>query len=228
MNGGAEESRPGLPRNTWRFVIFIVVLASVILLLRSGVLGPGWSAEELQLKMSEVGWAGPLLFICGFALLTNVLFPTSIMLLAAGLLFGGSFALAVTIPAALLAYSLGYLLSAIFARETVRGLVDRMGWLHILEDIEQRSAFRVSFAARYVPIPVGAQSYLLGLARLPFLPYLLGSLAGSLPWFFIYTQLGASANVRLRAPFWIGLAAFLILIFAADRWWHSRSKRQQP
>jgi len=228
VNGGAEESRPRLPRNTWRLVAFMVVLVAAILLLRSGMLGFEWSAQELQRKVSEAGWAGPLLFICGFILLTNMMFPTSIMLLAAGLLFGGSFALAVTIPAALLAYALGYLLSAFFARDTVRGLLERMGWLRILEDIEQRSAFRVSFAARYVPIPVGAQSYLLGLARLPFLPYLLGSLAGSLPWFFIYTQLGASATVRLRAPFWIGLAVCVILVIATDRWWHSRSKRQQP
>ena len=210
----------------WRFVIFIVVIAAAALLLQTGVLGPEWSVEELQMKVSGTGWYGPFLFICAFTLLTNVMFPTSVMLLAGGVALGGIPALVAAIPATLLAYALGYLLSAYFARDTIRAVIDRMGWLHILEEVEHRSAFRISFIFRYVPIPVGAQSYLLGLTRLQFSPYLIGSLAGSLPWIFIYTQMGAAVKTGLRAPFWIGLAACLILILAADRWWHRRSRRR--
>ncbi len=220
MTSGLEESRPGEPRRTWRLILFITLLACAIALLRSDLPGPGWSVEGLQQRVSAAEWAGPLIFIIGFALLTNLIFPTSLMLVAAGMMFGGVPGFVIGVAASMLAYTLGYALSALFARDAVRGLAARMGWTPILSTIEERSPFRVSFAARYIPIPVGAQSYLLGLTRLPFLPYLLGSIAGSLPWIFTYAQIGASADIRQKTSFWLGLAACLLLIFLADRWWH--------
>lgn len=217
---GLEESSSGEPRRTRRLILFITLLVCAIALLRSDLLGPEWSVEGLQQRISAAGWAGPLIFILGFAVLTNLIFPTSLMLVAAGMMFGGVPGFIVGIAASLLAYTLGYALSAIFARDAVRGLAARMGWAPILGAIEERSPFRVSFAARYIPIPVGAQSYLLGLTRLPFVPYLLGSIAGSLPWIFTYSRIGASVEVRQSTSFWLGLAACLLLIFLADRWWH--------
>lgn len=220
MTTGLEESSSGEPRRTRRLILFITLLVCAIALLRSDLLGPEWSVEGLQQRISAAGWAGPLIFILGFAVLTNLIFPTSLMLVAAGMMFGGVPGFIVGIAASLLAYTLGYTLSAIFARDAVRGLTARMGWTPILGAIEERSPFRVSFAARYIPIPVGAQSYLLGLTRLPFVPYLLGSIAGSLPWIFTYAGIGASVEVRQSTSFWLGLAACLLLIFLADRWWH--------
>lgn len=228
MTVGTGESRPRLPPTTWRFVTFMAALVAAILLLRSGVLGLEWTPEALQRRAAAAGWAGPLLFVGGFALLTNILFPTSIMMVAAGMAFGWSTAIMIAIPASLLAYALGYALSVYFARKAVRGLLERMGWLHLLEGLERWPALRVSFTARYVPIPVGAQSYLLGLARLPLVPYLLGSLAGSLPWLFIFAQLGSSAGARLRTPFWLGLAAYFLLVLVTDRWWHRRKAKLSP
>jgi len=220
VTSGQEEGGPAEPRRTRRLILFIVLLACAIALLRSDLPGTDWSLEGLQQKVSAAGWAGPLIFIIGFTLLTNLIFPTSLMLVAAGMMFGCVPGFLVGVAASLLAYTLGYALSAIFARDAVRSLAARMGWIPILGAIEERSPFRVSFAARYIPIPVGAQSYLLGLTRLPFLPYLLGSIAGSLPWIFTYSQIGASVDARQRTSFWLGLAACLLLIFLADRWWH--------
>jgi len=220
VTSGLEESRPGEPHRTRRFILFIILLVCAIALLRSDLLGPNWSVEGLQQKISAAGWAGPLIFIIVFTLLTNLIFPTSLMLVAAGMMFGGIPGFMVGVAASLLAYSLGYALSAVFARDAVRGLAARMGWTPILGAIEERSPFRISFAARYIPIPAGAQSYLLGLTNLPFLPYILGSIAGSLPWIFTYAGIGASVKVRQGISFWLGLAACLLLIFLADRWWH--------
>ncbi len=224
MTTGLEESSSGEPRRTRRLILFITLLVCAIALLRSDLLGPEWSVEGLQQRISAAGWAGPLIFIIGFAVLTNLIFATSLMLVAAGMMFGGVPGFIVGVAASLLAYTLGYALSAIFARDAVRSLAARMGWSPILGAIEERSPFRVSFAARYIPMPVGAQSYLLGLTRLPFLPYLLGSIAGSLPWIFTYAQIGASVDVRQRTSFWLGLAACLLLIFLADRWWHRQKE----
>jgi uncharacterized membrane protein YdjX (TVP38/TMEM64 family) len=225
VTSGLEENGPVEPRRTWRLILFIILLGCAIALLRSDLLGPGFSVDGLQRRVADTGWFGPFIFIAVFTILTNLIFPTSLMLVAAGMMFGGVPGFLIGAGASLLAYALGYALSVIFARDAVRGLASRMGWSPILSTIEERSPFRVSFAARYIPIPVGAQSYLLGLTRLPFLPYLLGSMAGSLPWIFVYAQIGASANISRSVSFWLGLAACLLLIFLADRWWHRRKAR---
>ncbi len=81
--------------------------------------------------------------------------------------------------------------------------------------------------ARFIPIPVGAQNYLLGLTRISLVPYLVGSLAGSLPWLFVFTQLGATAGLPMRPPFLFGVACYVLLVYATDWWWHTRRRKRE-
>jgi uncharacterized membrane protein YdjX (TVP38/TMEM64 family) len=93
--------------------------------------------------------------------------------------------------------------------------------------LERLPPVRLSFAARFIPIPVGAQNALLGLARLPIPPYLAGSLAGSLPWMIVFTGMGGTAGGTAHGPFWLAALVGLGLMLASDRWWSRRARRPE-
>ncbi len=70
------------------------------------------------------------------------------------------------------------------------------------------------------------QNYLLGLARISFLPYMIGSLAGTLPWMVAFIVVGSSADLTLGLPFVVAVAAWIILVLVAGRWWRRQANRQ--
>jgi uncharacterized membrane protein YdjX (TVP38/TMEM64 family) len=208
-----------------RFIWFAVMLIGIVLILRSGVLGLNWTPEVIQQRVEAVGWAAPIIFVAGFAVLINLLIPLTAMAVPAGMAFGSLTALILGIPAIILSQLIGYLISAYFARNAVREFLRRRGWLGALESLESRSAVRISFAARFAPLSTGVQNYLLGLTHMPLGQYLAGSLAGSIPWYVVFSQIGATADRPLKAPFWVGMVLYFLLLVGADRWWRRREKR---
>ncbi len=208
-----------------RFIWFVVMITGIVLILRSGLLGLNWTPEVIHQRVEGLGWAAPLVFIPAFAILINLMVPMTALAVAAGMAFGSVSAWIVGIPAIVLSQLIGYTLSAYFARDAARGFLRKRGWLEPLERLENRPAVRISFAIRFTPLSTGAQNYLLGLARLPLGQYLAGSLAGSLPWYIIFSQIGASAGKPLKAPFWTAIVLYFFLVLGADRWWAHREKQ---
>ncbi len=222
-----RESPRESPRSTLRFLLFMAVLIAAIILLRSGLIGTEWTPEMLRARIDQFGGLAPLIYLVASPILVNLMVPFSLLTVAAGVAFGWQTALLIGIPAVILTHALGYAVSAGLMREEIRRLLERMEWLESFERIEQRSTWQLAFAVRFLPIPVGAQNYLLGLARIPFIPYLIGSLAGALPWLAAFTLLGGSASASLRLPFLAGVAAYCVLVLAADRWWRGRESTRQ-
>ncbi|MFC1628552.1 TVP38/TMEM64 family protein [Gemmatimonadota bacterium] len=221
-----RKSRRGNSRSTFRFLLFMSFLVVAIILLRSGLIGIEWTPDTLRGRIDDLGNMAPLIYLVAVPILINLMVPFSLLTVAAGVAFGWQTALLMGIPAMILAHILGYAVSAVLMREEIRRILDRMGWSESFERIEQRSTWQIAFAVRFLPIPVGAQNYLLGLARTPFIPYLLGSLAGALPWLVAFTLLGESATLSLGVPFLIGVAVYCVLVLSTDRWWRGRERRE--
>ncbi len=218
-------NRAPRPHATLRLVLFVAILLGAVVALRSGLVGVTLSTATFEAWLDAAGWSAPLAYIVGCAILTNLMVPTSLQVIAAGLVFGWPAGFLYTIAAGIAAHLLGYAVSAWLAREAVVDLLERFGWSGILTRIEAASALQVAFLARFAPVPIGAQNYVLGLTRMPLLPYLIGSLAGCLPWFFVFAQLGASAGTGLSPRLAIGAVLFIVLAVLADRWWKHRNNR---
>jgi len=214
------------PHATLRLVLFIAIVLAGVGVLRTGIAGIAISTATFEEWLTSAGWWAPVIYIIGCAILTNFMVPISLQVIAAGLVFGWPDAFLYSLPAGVAGHLLGYGVSAWLAREAVGNLLERSGYSGVLARIEEASALRVAFVARFVPVPVGVQNYTLGLARLPLLPYLAGSLAGALPWFFVFTQLGASAGTHLRASSLIGPVVFVILAVIVDRWWDHQTRNR--
>lgn len=225
MIGRESGDRGGLAGTTLRFVVFMVILVAAVWVLRSGHLGTQVTPEALRERFGEAGPYAPYLYFLAYAILVNLIVPASAMVIAASIAFGWQTAFFLCVPATMLAHLIGYLVSAAMLREPVRRFLARAGWLGTLERLEERSPWRLAFAARFTPIPVGAQNYLLGLAHIPLRPYLIASIAAQVPWLFAFTTLGATASLPMRPPFFFGMALYFLLVFGADWWWTRRTAR---
>lgn len=160
-------------RQTRRFAIVGFVLVLVALL--------AWhywpQVQALTSRaITAVREAGPWAFFGGMALLPLVGVPTSPFTFAAGPVFGPTLGSGLVIVGALAAVTVNAVLAYWIAAKLMRPVVTRIvEWLgYRLPEVQENSAWMLILVVRFLPFaPFFAQSYLLGLARVPFLPYLL-------------------------------------------------------
>ena len=125
--------------------------------------------------MDALREAGPAAFFVAMALLPLVGFPLAPFTLAAGPVFGPRMGAAAVIVCAVAAVAVNVALSYWIAgralRPVVTRLLGRFGWK--LPEAPVKSALELTLLLRVVPgTPFFVQSYLLGLARVPFGLYL--------------------------------------------------------
>ena len=142
-----------------------------------------WRHFELRAWMERVVTtvrdAGPVPFFGAMAMLPTFGFPLSPFTLAAGPVFGPLLGVGWVVVCALLAISCNvawsYWLAARALRPLAEWAVQRLGYR--MPVVEPRAAWLAIIVLRTVPVtPFCVQSILLGLARVPFGPYLLVSI----------------------------------------------------
>jgi uncharacterized membrane protein YdjX (TVP38/TMEM64 family) len=122
--------------------------------------------------------AGPLAFFLAMAFLPVLGFPLAPFTLVAGPVFGPVIGLGNVILCTLLAVTVNVAISYWIASRALRPLVSRgVRWLgYTLPEVQPAAAWTVILLVRIVPgPPFFLQSYLLGLARVPFGVYMLVS-----------------------------------------------------
>jgi uncharacterized membrane protein YdjX (TVP38/TMEM64 family) len=118
--------------------------------------------------------AGPAVFFLGMALLPAVGFPLMPFSLAAGPVFGPTMGAGPVIACAIGAVAINVTLSYWLAARALRPLVARLAELlgYRLPVNRAETAWQVTTLVRVAPgLPFFMQSYLLGLTRVPFGPY---------------------------------------------------------
>jgi uncharacterized membrane protein YdjX (TVP38/TMEM64 family) len=153
-----------------------------------------FSLTQIKTITSNSGWAGPLIFMAIAGLAIILFLPLTSLNLIAGILFslaGGIIyvTLASTLSATILFY-LARFLGQPFVEDI---LPKKMPALHkYQEKIRSNELFTV-FLCRFMPIfPFSAFSLILGLTKISFRHYLVGTVIGALPWTFIYVYFGHS------------------------------------
>jgi len=122
--------------------------------------------------------AGPFAFFTAMALLPALGFPLAPFTLVAGPVFGPVIGLGNVILCTLLAVTVNVAISYWVAARALRPLVTRaVGWCgYAMPEVRAQTAWMVVMLVRIVPgPPFFVQSYLLGLARVPFGVYMLVS-----------------------------------------------------
>ncbi len=120
--------------------------------------------------------AGPGLFFIAMALLPLAGFPLAPFILAAGPVFAPGLGVGSVIACSILAVAVNVTLSYWIAARVLRPVMVRLlAWLGFtLPVLPAGSGWEIVLLARLIPgVPFFIQSYLLGLARVPFVSYLL-------------------------------------------------------
>ncbi|HLN98397.1 MAG TPA: TVP38/TMEM64 family protein [Pyrinomonadaceae bacterium] len=185
--------------NLRRAVLLVIVITAaavgyLLLPLRE------WSAQ-FEAYVRSLGAFGPLLFAFAYMLLTVVLFPASILTVAAGTIFG----LKMGFFTALLGANLGALCSFLLARSFLRQRVVLWTAAHpkfrFLDAAIANQGFKIVLLCRLSPIfPFILLNYFLGLTSVRTGAYVLGNLLGMIPANFVFVYIGATAHDAVAGP----------------------------
>lgn len=154
-------------------LVLLVGIVAVVLLLR-GVDIRGWATRTMEFVRA----AGPLTFFTGMALLPAVGFPVLPFCVAAGPAFGQQLGLGGILLCSAAAVLVNILLTYWLARFAFRPVLER--WLikmgYRIPKVDTADQWELTLLVRITPgPPFFVQSYLLGLAQIPFGIYILPS-----------------------------------------------------
>jgi uncharacterized membrane protein YdjX (TVP38/TMEM64 family) len=140
---------------------------------------------------------GPLVFITAYALATVLLFPASLLTLAAGALFGPLRGTVIVSIASTLGATLAFLVSRSLARDWVEvKLRDNPKLNSIVNGVV---TMKVVFLLRLSPLlPFNLLNYGLGLTSIGLWEYVAASWAGMLPATLAYVSLGGVGGQAAR------------------------------
>ena len=141
------------------------------------------AAEENGLRI--IRSVGPWAFFAGCAILPAFAVPLSIFTITAGEVFAPTMTLGGVIAACLFAIAVNLALTYWLARYALRPLLSRIAghYGYKIPRVTSANARSVALTIRLTPgPPFFMQNYLLGLAEVPFLTYLVVSWVCTLPW----------------------------------------------
>lgn len=182
--------------------------------------------ERMMQVVAMVRAAGPLPFFAAMALLPAVGFPLSAFTLAAGPVFGPTMGLGAVVVCAILAITanvaLSYWLASWAMRPAAEWIVRRLGYR--LPEPEPKAAWLAIVILRVVPVtPFFLQGLLLGLARVPFGPYMLVSVLVPSAYAVAIVTLG---DALMRGDPW-AIAGAAVVVLGVGVVLHFMRKRLQ-
>lgn len=151
---------------------------------------PRVAAAARQLRHLDRPILAAAILVGVWAIAGTLGFPALPMMIAGGLLFGTLVGTTLNLIGTALGASGGYLL----ARTLARGVLERRLSSHTLRrELSRRRSFIAVARFRLLPVvPLAIGNFAAGLARMPYWPYLAGTLAGQLPSTLIYTYFASS------------------------------------
>lgn len=157
-------------------------------------------------------WAGMLMFVALWALLTPALFSGTILAAAAGLLFGPLTGTALGLAGATLGGLLSFAIARRWASQAFREVVARRGKLKLVEERVAARPLQSVVLLRVMPgMPATWLNYALGLTRVPARTFAAGSLIGAAPRVFIYAGIGGAASGASPAVIALSVSLFVAL-----------------
>ncbi|RSK27570.1 TVP38/TMEM64 family protein [Bacillus sp. HMF5848] len=157
------------------------------------------------------GVFAPVIFILIYSIRPLILFPASILSLAAGLAFGAFWGTIYTIVGATAGAILAFFLARVLGSKFVKGRWKGKG--KAIETQLEKNGFLYVLLLRFIPLfNFDMISYISGLSKVRFTHFLVATVIGMIPATFAYNFLGSSL---LASSWWVlGLALLVFVAFA--------------
>lgn len=176
-----------------RPVATIVFLATVLAL-------AAWSLplQDLLLEflswIRSLGWRGVGIFLVVYTVAVILLLPSSVLTIAAGVIFGGVRGFAISVIASMAGAAISFLLAK-FSSEGWRTRLRRREHFRVLEQAAREDGMRFVILMRLSPLfPFAIINYAMGLARVRTRDYMIGTFIGIIPSILLYIFLGTAAK----------------------------------
>ena len=161
-----------------KLIVLVGVLAALVV---AALVVPTPTAAELRAWAGQAGWATPVLFLLVYAAFAVAPIPRTVFNLAAGLLLGNVVGVLVAMVATALAAAIAFVLVRTLGGDLVERYLKRDVVRAVNERLRTGPLLAVT-SLRLIPaIPFAPMNYACGLSAVPFTPYLVGTVVGSLP-----------------------------------------------
>lgn len=201
-----------------RFVALVLVVLLGLIGWASGTFSPFTDADAVRAMLIEWGAWGYLLYILCFAFIEPLGVPGFMFIVPASLVWPKSVAFLLSLAGGVGAGAFGFL----FARFVARGWVEQRlpDRFRRFDELFGEHAFKAVVLARLAFFLVPPSHWALGLSKIRFVPFALGTLAGIVPGVAALTFLGGGLvewMLEGRPAAWI-LAVLAGIAALAWRW----------
>jgi uncharacterized membrane protein YdjX (TVP38/TMEM64 family) len=155
-------------------------------------LSPLEIVQQILGFMTNSFW-GPLIYIVLYAIRPLILFPSTIITLAGGFVFGPVLGVVYTIVASNISSTIAFFVGQYFGE----GLFKDDGSDGLLQRYARRmreNSFETVMTMRFIFLPYDMVSYLAGFLRIKYLPFILATALGSIPGTIAFVGFGASVE----------------------------------
>lgn len=189
--------------------LLIAIFAATTLVVYNTPLRRYTNPRELKDFFLSWGHWAPLIFILVFAIKSVIPFPTSILALAAGLVFGPFYGALYAIIGSVVSAAIAYQVAKRLGRDFVVKVLGQK--TKILDRLAEMHGLQVVLFFRIVPsLPFDVFNLGAGLSNIRYRDFLLGTLIGMTPWSFALGYLGDRlANLKLN---FISILSFFLII----------------
>lgn len=153
-------------------------------------LSPIEVVQRLLAFMNDGLW-GPLVYILLYAIRPLILFPSTVLTLAGGFVFGPVLGVLYTVIASNISSTIAFFVGRYFGK----GLLADDGSDGLIQSYARRmraNSFETVMIMRFIFLPYDAVSYLAGFLRIQFLAFILATALGSIPGTIAFIGFGAS------------------------------------
>ena len=219
----------------WKWLPAAAMLLCMLLFLWKGRSLLSW--QTLSDAMPKKAWHAALAFWSCYAVKSlSIFFPLMVLYAAVGRVFPLPKALLVNIIGLVICESIPYGIGRLSGTSLAAKLRKKFPKLLVLDPLHQRGSFPLTALTRAVGIvPGDLASLYFGAVRLPYFPYLFGSLIGLLPMMVADTllgkRIGGAASPELLTAWGISvLIAILSLLFCRKvlkKTWNHKEKSNE-
>nr|WP_245240953.1 VTT domain-containing protein [Streptomyces spiramenti] len=219
---------PETPLTRAAVIFRLLVLCA---LLGGGVLAAATLEPQRLLTEDTLGSAGLgtwAVFTLGFGVLSALMVPRPVMVLAAGALFGAAAGTALAVAGTMLGAAAGFAVGRVLGQRALRPLV-RGRALTAADRQLSSHGFRSLLVLRLVPIlPFAVVNTVAAVSRVPWLPFLAATALGGLPQSTAFAVAGSRATDPV-SPAFLSAVAFLVLSgpVAGAVWRRRQARREQ-
>lgn len=169
--------------------------------------------DRIQLQIQSYGYFAPIAFILLYMLITIFFVPGTPFTILSGILFGSIFGTTYTVIGATLGASIAFGVSRLLGKDFVDKIIkNKFKGLNKYDEKLKEYGLSTMLFFRIVPLfPFNGLNFAMGLTRISFKNYFIGTLVGIIPGSFILANIGNEATGLSNPKLYSFIAIFILM-----------------